>query len=645
MSSPGTVTELVQRWRELRALGPAPSARELCAACPEHEAEVALRIQILEALRHNEDPTPAASTAVEEGAPEAVEDWPRIPGYEILAVLGKGGMGIVYKALHLPLKRTVALKMILAGERASPQNLARLRREAEAIALLHHPNIVAIYDLDEHEGRPYFTMEFVAGGDLKSRLDGTPWPMEAAVGLIERVARAVDAAHGRGIVHRDLKPGNVLLTPDAVPKVADFGLAKYLGGEVTQTRTGILLGTPGYMAPEQAAGQNDRVTPATDVWALGVLLFELLIGQRPFTGSSWQDVTGKILHSPPPRPRTLRPDLDPALEAILLKCLEKKPERRFATAGELADELARWRRGEPTRTYPLGWRAAGRRFLRRHALACAALAFLALTVAVVLLLFRHFDENEELRAIERDLAAGRSVTLIGPTGGPRWHVIREGGSASQVSAWPDQPCTVYTGKACLVELVRDPKSRRFRFQAQVKHLEAFPSSEAGIFVGHETRVTSRGTLHSILKMAYGDAAAGARAAKEGNPIRVQRHLYAEKRDDIFTGENLSPLAQMRFQPPEAGKTDWHVLQLDVTLESTRALWDGKVIGEFRTDRLVHQARVALEARRQRFPDDPFRNDWFADFDPRAPLGIYVVKGTAAFQNVVLEPLPEDANAP
>src|SRR5262249_41303202 len=153
----------------------------------------------------------------------------------------------------------------------------------------------------------------------------------------------------------------------------------------------------------QAAGHNDRVTPRTDVWALGVILFELLTGRRPFTGGSWDIVTGQILHQPVPRPRGLRIDLDKALEAIVLKCLEKDPARRFATAGELAEELARWRHGEPTRTYPFGWGAATRRFLRRHVLACAAVAFLALTVAAVLYLFHRFDEDVELRAIERDL--------------------------------------------------------------------------------------------------------------------------------------------------------------------------------------------------------------------------------------------------
>jgi serine/threonine-protein kinase len=645
MSSPGNVTELVQRWRELRAGGQTPSVRELCAGCPEHESEVAWRIQVLEALRYDPDRTPAVSTAIEDNPPDPNEDWPRIPDYELLAVLGRGGMGVVYKAVHLPLNRTVALKMILAGERASPQNLARLRREAEAIAQLRHPNVVEIYHFDEHEGRPYFAMEFVEGGDLKGRLDGTPWPAQAAAGLVEQVARAVGVAHCRNIVHRDLKPANVLLTADATPKVADFGLAKYLDGEATQTRSGVLMGTPGYMAPEQAAGHNDRVTPRTDVWALGVILFELLTGRRPFTGGSWDVVTGQILHQPVPRPRGLRIGLDKALEAIVLKCLEKDPARRFATAGELAEELARWRRGEPTRTYPFGWGVATRRFLRRHVLACAAVAFLALTVAAVLYLFYRFDEDVELRAIERDLAAGRMVTLVGETGPPRWFAISQGHSASQVSTWPDQSFTVSAWKPCLVELVRDPQGRRFRFRARLKHGEAAKASEAGLFIGHVTRSTPRGTIHSLVKFGYGDAAAGARAAVEGNLVQLERHLYAERRDEVLTGLNLSPPARKRFQSGQAGKTDWHELRLDVTPERTRAFWDGELLKEFPTDLLAHQARQDVAARKRRLPDDPFANDWLTDFDPRAPLGVYVVKGTVNFQNVVLEPLPEDDPAP
>jgi serine/threonine-protein kinase len=655
MSSPGAVSELVQRWRELRASGQTPSVRELCADCPEQESEVAWRIQVLEALRYDPDRTPAVSTLIEDGPPDANEDWPRIPDYELLAVLGRGGMGVVYKALHLPLNRTVALKMILAGERATPQNLGRLRREAEAIAQLRHPNVVEIYHFDEHEGRPYFALEFVAGGDLKARLDGTPWPAQAAAGLVEQVARAVDVAHRQNIVHRDLKPANVLLTADATPKVADFGLAKYLDGEATQTRSGVLMGTPGYMAPEQAAGLNDRVTPATDVWSLGVILFELLTGRRPFAGGSWDAVTGQILHGPVPRPSGLREDLDRALEAILLKCLEKDPARRFATAGDLADELARWRRGEPTRTYPPGWWASTRRFLRRHAIACAVLAFLALAASAAVALVVRLDPDRERKAIERDLAEGRTVSLVGATGPPRWCRIRLGASATQITSRADEPFTVYAWKPCLVELVTDPQQPRFRFRGWIKHAEGTETSEAGLYVAHEARETSSGTIHSLLEFAYDDTRSdedvfdrvknklppGFRPPPPvGTQLRFRRQLFAQPDEEIAGGELLPNLTTARFRESGSGQPGWHELQLDVTPESIRAYWDGKPIGGCKRADLVLQAEKALESRKKLIPGDPFQNHWFTEFAPRKALGLCVSKGTASFRDLDLGPLPE-----
>src|SRR5947208_3099247 len=219
--------------------------------------------------------TPSANCPTTPRAGSAA-DLPRVPGYEVEAVIGHGGMGVVFRARHLRLNRVVALKMMLAGAYAGPHERERFQREAEAVAALRHPNVVQIYDVGDSGGRPYFTMEYVEGGSLAQKLAGAPQPARQAAALLATLAGAVQAAHQSGVVHRDLKPANVLLTADATPKISDFGLARRLDGPAGLTRTGTALGTPSYMAPEQVGGQPSAVGPAVDVYALGAILYELL---------------------------------------------------------------------------------------------------------------------------------------------------------------------------------------------------------------------------------------------------------------------------------------------------------------------------------------------------------------------------------
>jgi len=220
-----------------------------------------------------------------------------LPGYEILGELGRGGMGVVYKARHVALNRLVALKMILSGLHAGPQALARFRTEAMAVASLQHPNIVQIYDVGEADGKPYFSLEYVERGSLADRFTGTPLPARAAGQLIETLARAIETAHRRGIVHRDLKPANVLLTAEGVPKITDFGLAKRLDLDQGQTESGSILGTPSYMAPEQAEGRVREIGPPADVYALGAILYELVTGRHPFRAESAARTVRQVIDS------------------------------------------------------------------------------------------------------------------------------------------------------------------------------------------------------------------------------------------------------------------------------------------------------------------------------------------------------------
>jgi serine/threonine-protein kinase len=258
---------------------------------------------------------PAVQPAPEE--PLSAAEGVAVAGYEVLGPLGKGGMGVVYQARQVGLDRLVALKMILHGSHAAPEDLERFRSEAQAVARLQHPHIVQVYEVGECQGRPYFSLEFCPGGSLEDQLDGTPWEPKRAAALVETLARAVHAAHQARVVHRDLKPANVLLTADGTPKVTDFGLAKRLDAEARLTQSGAILGTPSYMAPEQAGGKGREIGPAADVYALGAILYELLTGRPPFKGGTAMDTVLQLLSEEPVAVRRLQQKVPRDLETAL----------------------------------------------------------------------------------------------------------------------------------------------------------------------------------------------------------------------------------------------------------------------------------------------------------------------------------------
>jgi serine/threonine-protein kinase len=330
---------------------------------------------------------------------------PRIPGYEVEAVLGRGGMGVVFRALHLRLNRVVALKMLLTGGYAGPPERARFQREAEAVAGLRHANLVQVYDVADHEGRPYFTMEFVEGGSLDQRLAGTPQPARQAAALAATLAQAVQVAHQGGIVHRDLKPANVLLTADGTPKISDFGLARRLDGGAALTQSGAPVGTPSYMAPEQAGGKARAIGPTTDVYALGAILYELLTGRPPFRAETAAETVLQVLYQEPVPPSRMNPNVPRDLETICLKCLHKDPQRRYATATALAEDLQRFQRAEPIAARPVGPLERAGKWVRRHPTSSALLA--ASLLLVILLvggsLWLVVQQAHRRDAVEADL--------------------------------------------------------------------------------------------------------------------------------------------------------------------------------------------------------------------------------------------------
>jgi serine/threonine-protein kinase len=355
MTNTERISDLLLRWDDLREQGQSVSAEELCRDCPELLDEVRRQIQALEAMYQvpNGDDVNGVTRRDEPAAgPAAGTQLPQVAGYETLGVLGCGGMGMVYKARDIRLKRLVALKMIPGGAHATPTELARLRTEAEAIARLHHPNIVQIYDVGEHAGLPFLSLEFVDGGSLAQALASGQWTVAGpdaaarAAGLVETLARAMHAAHQAGIIHRDLKPANVLLSADGTPKITDFGLAKCLDAQTGVTQTGAVLGTPSYMAPEQAEGMLHAVGPQTDVYALGAILYELLTGRPPFQGATLLETLEQVRSHEPRAPSSWQPKLPRDLDTICLKCLEKEPRHRYASALDLAEDLRRYLAGE-----------------------------------------------------------------------------------------------------------------------------------------------------------------------------------------------------------------------------------------------------------------------------------------------------------
>jgi serine/threonine-protein kinase len=326
--------------------------------------------QVGQELTHTFQPT----SDTRQGATET----PAVPGYEIEGVLGRGGMGVVYKAKHLALKRTVALKMILAGGQAGEQDRARFKAEAEAVARLQHPNIVQVFEVGEQAGHPFCALEFVDGGSLAQKLHGEPLSPREAARLVEELARAVHLAHARNVVHRDLKPANVLLAQDGTPKITDFGLARKLDADSGVTQAGAIMGTPSYMAPEQAGGQAHEAGPPADVWALGAILYECLTGRPPFRGACVLETLEQVRSREPAAPRSLNAKVPRDLETVCLKCLRKEPERRYASAAELAEELARFLRGEPVQARSVGRLERAVRWAWRNPALALALAAVVL---------------------------------------------------------------------------------------------------------------------------------------------------------------------------------------------------------------------------------------------------------------------------
>ncbi len=334
--------------------------------------------------------------------------------YEIIEKIASGGMGVVYLARQKSLRRIVALKTILEIQLASPEALRRFRHEAEAAAQLDHPGIVPIFEVGEHEGQPFFSMGYVEGGSLSARIKEGPLPCQRAAGLVREVADAVGYAHDRGIIHRDLKPGNILLDREGRPKVSDFGIAKEVSGLSHLTLTGEVLGTPSYMAPEQAQAKADQIGPATDLYALGAMLYCMITGRPPFQAATPVETLRHVLEQEPVSPRRLNASVSRDLETICLKCLQKEPARRYDRAQALAEDLRRYLAGETIRARPVGGVERLWRWCRRNRTVAALGGGFVLSLLIGILATSYFAvaaKREATAAKASALRAEQALTL------------------------------------------------------------------------------------------------------------------------------------------------------------------------------------------------------------------------------------------
>jgi WD40 repeat protein len=401
---------------------------ETCPGCQTQAEQLGqLTDPLVEALR---DPAPTlqpdagalpARARASGGGPHRAEPFP-LKDYEILREVGRGGMGIVYQARQHRLNRTVAIKMILAGQLAGPEERLRFVLEGELLARLNHPNFVQVYEVGTVElasgaVQPYLVLEHVEGGSLKARLAEEPLPAREAARQLLVLARAMDVAHAQGIIHRDLKPANVLVARDGTMKIGDFGLAKEMGGNGSLTPTGPAIGTPNYMAPEQASGGPAVVGPAADVYALGAILYEMLSGRPPFEGTTPMKVLLQVLETQPTPPSRLRPGAPRDLETICLKCLEKEPGRRYARAADLAHDLECWLENRPISARPAGRVERVSKWVRRHPLPAALLLFLVLSLVLGSAASTYFGVSAVRRADEANKAQARAERA---TAAERW---------------------------------------------------------------------------------------------------------------------------------------------------------------------------------------------------------------------------------
>jgi serine/threonine-protein kinase len=626
------------------------------------------------------------STALSPGVARApATRLPPAPaGYDLFVPLGGGGMGEVYLAREHFTERAVAIKFLRGPRSGSAQE--RFLVEVRALAALDHPNIVRVLATDFLRADPFFTMELADGGSLAKWVeDHGPLAPADAARLIATVARAVHVAHAAGILHRDLKPSNVLLKMDdsgskmgpdgsrssisslqsAIPKVADFGLAKWLDHDDRLTVGSGPIGTPGYMPPEQVSRRNGEVAPASDTYGLGATLFHVLTGRPPFGPGDQAEVMQRVLTDPVPRVRAVRSEVPAELEGIVVKCLEKDPADRYPTAAALADDLDRFLGGRKPAAAPLTrWRRA-RRWVVRHRSRLAAVGLAVLLAAGLVgagLAInprpKQEDPPDPVAEIQKELAAGTRVTLVGMTGMPRWYEWRLTPSTLGPSARNDETVVFQSGGMTLLELLPDPGISRYRVSAEVLQERGDPipnggvrsESTVGLYFGYATYPGPTGwQFHSLFVVPYTDLSELPAPALRGiKPKPTQSivqfsSLLLAAHPDRNPNTHWDRTGNVPFTPDPRHKWpgQWRRVEFEITPERIRTLWAEsptaapQLVHELTEKEMVEWCDRMAQSSAMDVPGFHVITVW----NPRLPFGIFCDRSTVAFRNVTIEPLP------
>lgn len=574
--------------------------------------------------------------------------------YELREELGRGGMGVVFRAIQAVAGREVAVKVLLGGVAGEALHGGRFTAEVSALAQLRHPNIVTVYEVGEVNGSAFFSMEYAPNGTLAARLKSGPLPLTEVAELVGKLAEATEAAHQLGVLHRDIKPGNVLIAADGEPKLSDFGLAKWFHRDEALTASGAAMGTPAYMPPEQARDAK-VVGPTADVYSLGATLYECLTGRPPFRGPDAYVIIQRVLAQEPDAPRSIRADIPADLEAVCLKCLDKDPTKRYASAQALAADLTRWRAGESTIARPLTRTQRVWRRVRRRWKTLAAALFLALGGGGLAFGLVWMDPQ---RQVDRAMRSGDRVELIGPTGPPKWSRWVIPGEAN---AQPNQVFEVASPDSTVLELAAESPHSHYRITVELRPTASYgENSWSGIYFAHNRPIESasgNGIVERVILVKQRrDLMSVTPLVPNGDPVEFQDAVIIQQ-DGKTTIEPAMPRGAHYNADPREHERDrpWWAFEAEVTPDTIRVKWRDQA-GTWHPVGVPERngpPRVAVPVSELR-QDTPHLTELMTlglpgltvrrlEYQPQGALGLFVYRARVLFRNFVYEPVHDGPN--